>query len=154
GEAALAPLGISAGLAPAWRVVAPMAGWRLRGADYLNFLDLMAADDQRLGAAAKAWMLDPEGKSVPFDATAWYGLGTFVRQAERGVDVWHWGSWDYTPAPGETGTVRTSFVNYAARMSDGTAWFVHAEPRVEEGAPRDALERALTEAYRSVGKWE
>jgi CubicO group peptidase (beta-lactamase class C family) len=154
GDAVLKPLGIAADLDPAWRVVSSMAGWRMRGEDYLKFLDLMDADDRRLGDAAKAWMLDPAGKSVPFDATAWYGLGTFVRKARYGVDVWHWGSWDYWPDPGERGTVRTSFVNYAARMSDGTAWFVHAEPRVEEGAPRDALARAMMEAYRSVEKWE
>jgi CubicO group peptidase (beta-lactamase class C family) len=153
-EAVLAPLGITGDFAPAWRVSSSMGGWRMRGADYLAFLDLFAADDMRLGAAAKAWMLDPEGKRVPFDDTAWYGLGTLVRKAERGVDVWHWGSWDYTPDKGEKGTVRTSFVAHAQRLADGTAWFVHAEPRVEEGAPRTALIDALLNAYRSVRTWD
>jgi hypothetical protein len=32
--------------------------------------------------------------------------------------------------------VRSSFAAYAARLADGTGWFVHAQPRVEEGAPR------------------
>jgi CubicO group peptidase (beta-lactamase class C family) len=154
GDAVLKPLGIAADLEPAWRVSSSMGGWRMRAEDYLRFLDLFAADDERLGAAVKAWMLDPVGKSVPFDETVWYGLGTYLRQAERGVNAWHWGSWDYTPEPGERGTVRASFAAYAKRLSDGTAWFAHAEPRVEEGAPRAALDRALIAAYRAVKTWQ
>jgi hypothetical protein len=95
-------------------------------------------------------MAEPQGKSVPFDASVWYGLGLLARKAERGLDVWHWGSWDYTPEAGEKGTVRTSFVAHAARLADGTAWFVYANPRVEEGAPRAALVEALQRAYRSI----
>jgi CubicO group peptidase (beta-lactamase class C family) len=153
GDAVLKPLGLAADLEPAWRVSSSMGGWRMRAEDYLTFLDLFAADDARLGATVKTWMLDAHDKSVPFDPTVWYGLGTYLRQAERGVDVWHWGSWDYTPEPGERGTVRTSFAAYAKRLPDGTAWFVHVEPRVEEGKPRAALDRALIEAYRAVKKW-
>lgn len=153
GEAVLKPLGLAGDLEPAWQVAAAFAGWRMRAADYLKLLDVFAADDDRLGAAATAWRLDPRGKEVPSEA-AWYGLGTFVRRAERGVDVWHWGSWDYTPAEGEKGTVRTSFVAYAARLADGTAWFVHARPRVEEGAPRDALVARMFGVYRSVRRWD
>jgi CubicO group peptidase (beta-lactamase class C family) len=152
-DAVLAPLGIAGDFAPAWRVAAATSGWRMRGEDYLSFLDLFAADDLRLGGTVKAWMQDPDGKGVPFDPTAWYGLGTLVRRSERGVDVWHWGSWDYTPEPGERGTVRTSFVAHAQRLADGTAWFVYGEPRVEEGAPRTDLTERLWRAYRSV-KWD
>jgi CubicO group peptidase (beta-lactamase class C family) len=144
--AVLEPVGATGGFEPAWRVSSSMGGWRMRAEDYLKFLDLFAADDTRLGDAAKRWMLDREGKSVPFDRAVWYGLGTFVRKSEHGVDVWHWGSWDYTPEAGANGTVRTSFVAYAKRFADGTAWFVYAEPRVEEGAPRQELDRALEEA--------
>ena len=161
-DAVLKPLGITGSLEPAWRVSTAMGGWRMRADDYLAFLDLFAADDTRLGPIAKAWMLDPAGKSVPFDSSAWYGLGTLVRGAERnaergidgGVDTWHWGSWDYTPDKGERGTVRSSFAAYAARLSDGTAWFVHAEPRVEEGEPRNALIARMFEAYRSIKTWD
>jgi len=149
-DAVLKPLGVSGDLEPAWRVSSAMGGWRMRAENYLKFLDLFAADDARLGATAKAWMLDPAGKAVPFDATAWYGLGTLARKAEAGVDVWHWGSWDYWPDKRERGTVRTSFVNYAARLADGTAWFVHAEPRVEEGAPRASLVEKMFNAYRAA----
>jgi len=46
--------------------------------------------------------------------------------------------------------VRTSFVNYAARLADGTAWFVHAQPRVEEGAPRASLVEKLFGAYHAA----
>ena len=152
--AVLAPLGVTGDFEPAWRVSSSMGGWRMRGEDYLAFFDLFAPDDARLGAVAKQWMLDPTGKSVPFDPAAWYGLGALVRKAERGADVWHWGSWDYTPEPGEKGTVRTSFVAHATRLADGTTWFVYAEPRVEEGAPRAALSDALANAYRSVRKWD
>jgi CubicO group peptidase (beta-lactamase class C family) len=151
-EAVLAPLGLKGDFEPAWRVSSAMGAWRMTAADYLGFLDLFATDG--LGAATKAWMLDPNDKSVPFDRSAWYGLGMLVRKAERGVDVWHWGSWDYTPDEGERGTVRTSFVAHATRMSDGTAWFVYAEPRVEEGAPRRELADALLNARRSVTNWD
>src|SRR5262245_8342866 len=150
GEAVLKPAGVRGDLEPAWRVSSAMGGWRMRAEDFLIFLDLFAAEDARLGTAAKIWMLDPAGKTVPFDAAAWYGLGPLVRKADAGVDVWHWGSWDYWPDKGERGTVRTSFVNYAMRLADGTAWFVHAQPRVEEGAPRAKLVERLVNAYRSV----
>jgi CubicO group peptidase (beta-lactamase class C family) len=151
-DAVLAPVGATGDFEPAWRVSSAMGGWRMRAEDYLRFLDLFGADDTRLGATVKRWMLDPEGKRVPFDSAAWYGLGTLVRNAaddaSRGVDVWHWGSWDYTPEKGAKGSVRTSFVAYAKRFADGTAWFVYAEPRVEEGAPRVDLDRVLMEASR------
>jgi len=151
-DAVLKPLDVSGDLEPAWRVSSAMGGWRMRAENYLKFLDLFAADDERLGTVAKAWMLDPAGKTVPFDLTAWYGLGTLVRKAETGtsVDVWHWGSWDYWPDKGERGTVRTSFVNHTARLADGTAWFVHAEPRVEEGFPRAKLVEKLLDAYQAL----
>jgi CubicO group peptidase (beta-lactamase class C family) len=145
-DAVLKPVGAQGDLDPAWRVSSSMGGWRMRGEDYLKVLDLFAADDTRLGETAKRWMADRQGKSVPFDSAAWYGLGTLMRQAGRGHDVWHWGSWDYTPEPGAKGTVRTSFVAYAKRFADGTAWFVYAEPRQEEGAPRQELDRALERA--------
>jgi CubicO group peptidase (beta-lactamase class C family) len=153
-DAVLKPVGVTGSLEPAWRVSTAMGGWRMRADDYLAFLDRFAADDTRLGTAAKTWMLDPAGKSVPFDSAAWYGLGTLVRKAERGVDTWHWGSWDYTPDKGERGTVRSSFAAYAARLADGTAWFVHAEPRVEEGEPRNALITRMFDAYRSIKTWD
>jgi CubicO group peptidase (beta-lactamase class C family) len=151
-DAVLAPLGIAGDFEPAWRVSSAMGAWRMKGEDYLKFLDLFGVEDERLGAVAKAWMAEPQGKSVPFDASAWYGLGVLARKAARGFDVWHWGSWDYTPDKGEKGTVRTSFVAHAMRRADGTAWFVHANPRVEEGAPRAALMDALIGAYRSIAR--
>jgi len=149
-DAVLKPLGITADFEPAWQVSSSMGGWRMRGEDYLKFLGLLAADDERLGGRVKAWMLDPAAKSVPSDPTVWYGLGTYLRKAQRGVDIWHWGSWDYTPERGEKGTVATSFAAYAARLADGTAWFVRAEPRVEEGRPRQALVDRLLNAHRSA----
>jgi CubicO group peptidase (beta-lactamase class C family) len=152
-EAVLAPLGIDGDFEPAWRVSSAMGAWRMKGEDYLKFLDLFGVEEERLGAVAKAWMAEPQGKSVPFDASAWYGLGVLVRKATRGFDVWHWGSWDYTPGKGEKGTVRTSFVAHAMRRADGTAWFVYANPRVEEGAPRAALTDGLLGAYRSISRW-
>jgi CubicO group peptidase (beta-lactamase class C family) len=154
GDAVLKPSGLTGDLEPAWRVSSSMGGWRMRAEDYLTFLDLFAAEDERLGPAAKAWMLDPAGKSVPFDPAVWYGLGIYVRKAERGVDVWHWGSWDYTPEPGEKGTVRSSFAAYAKRLADGTAWFAHVMPRVEEGRPRTDLDEMLLDAHRAIKKWD
>ena len=42
-----------------------MGGWRMTGEDYLHSSTCSRADDTRLGAAAKAWMVDPHGKSRP-----------------------------------------------------------------------------------------
>jgi CubicO group peptidase (beta-lactamase class C family) len=147
-DAVLKPVGAEGDFDPAWRVSSSMGGWRMKGEDYLKVLDLFAAEDERLGSAAKRWMFDAEGKSVPFDSAVWYGLGTLVRKADRGQDVWHWGSWDYTPEKGAKGAARTSFVAYAKRFADGTGLFVYAEPRQEEGAPRQELDRALEQSRR------
>jgi hypothetical protein len=52
------------------------------------------------------------------------------------------------------GTLRTSFLTFAARQGDGTAWFVYVTPRVaQEGKPGEELARDLLTAYRAVRKW-
>jgi CubicO group peptidase (beta-lactamase class C family) len=152
-EAVLVPVGVKGELDPSWRALSSFAGWRISGENYLPLLDLFAADDQRLGSVAKTWMLMPDGKAVSADSQAWYGLGTFVRKAGRGVNIWHWGSWRFNRSGLVDGTLKSSFVTFATRANDGTSWFVQATPRVDPGAPRRELDRAMFEAYRAVKTW-
>jgi CubicO group peptidase (beta-lactamase class C family) len=153
-EAVLTPLGLAGELEPSWRVMWSYGGWRMAARHYLAFLDLFDTDDPRLGTVAKAWMLDPAGKTAGA-ADSWYGLGTFVHKAGRGVDISHVGSWAYTAA-GINRASRTNFLTLAVRQSDGTAWFVHVTPRPshsEDERPAVELRRALVEAYRGVRRW-
>ena len=41
------------------KIYCEIVGYGMSGDAYLPMLDLFAANDQRLGAAAKAWMLSP-----------------------------------------------------------------------------------------------
>jgi CubicO group peptidase (beta-lactamase class C family) len=153
-EAVLAPHGLQGDLEPAWRVLWSYAGWRMRPRDYLAFLDVFDADDQRLGPVARSWMLDPEGKAA-FAGAVWYGLGTYVRKAGNGINVSHFGSWAYN-GTGVNARSRTSFLTLAVRRADGTSWLVHASPRprrFEEYRPGMALEQALLKAYRGIKTW-
>jgi len=151
-NAVLAPLGAKAELEPRWRVMWSYGGWRMAAEDYLTFLDLFDAQDRRLGAAAKSWMLDPTDKST--GGQLWYGLGTIMRQDEHGVSIRHFGSWAYNMTGGKDGGLHTSFLTFAARQSDGTAWFVYVTPRVEqEGKPGQELAADLFAAYRAVKRW-
>jgi CubicO group peptidase (beta-lactamase class C family) len=151
--AVLAPVGVTGDMEPAWRVLGSFGGWRISGDAYLPILDLFAATDTRLGSVAKAWMLTPEGKGVAADSAVWYGLGTNVRKADGGVNVWHWGSWRYNMTKAKDGVLRSDFATFAVRASDGTAWFVQATPRIGEGEARRELDRGLFEAYRAVKRW-
>jgi CubicO group peptidase (beta-lactamase class C family) len=154
-EAVLTPLRLQADLEPGWRVMWSFGGWRMRPRDYLAFLDVFGETNQWLGTAARTWMLDPSGKTVSANGDMWYGLGTYVRKAERGVNVRHFGSWAYA-STGLNARSRTSFLTLAVRQADGTAWFVHVAPRPRRSdtdRPGVALERILLEAYRSVKVW-
>jgi len=154
-DAVLAPLGLTAELEPAWRVMWSYGGWRMTADDYLTFLDLFAAEDQRLGAAAKSWMLDPTGKAARGEF--WYGLGVNVTKADGGgVMVRHFGSWDYDMSGAKDGVLQASFLTFAARQADGTSWFAYAAPRPapDDNKPGEELARNLLTAYRAVRKWD
>ena len=154
-DAVLAPLGVTAELEPAWWVTWSYGGWRMTADDYLTFLDVFAPEDQRLGAAAKSWMLDPTGKAARGEY--WYGLGINVTKADGGgVLVRHFGSWVYDMWGAKDGILQTSFLTFATRQPDGTSWFVYATPRParEDNKPGEELARNLLAAYRAVKKWD
>jgi CubicO group peptidase (beta-lactamase class C family) len=153
-EAVLAPLGVAGELEPNWRVMWSYGGWRMTADDYLTFLDLFDAEDRKLGATAKSWMLEPKDKAAGGDDELWYGLGTYARKAGNGVNVRHFGSWVYNTM-GKDGPLKTSLLTLAVRQSDGTAWFVYASPRppTDHGRPGVELERELLAAYRGVKRW-
>jgi CubicO group peptidase (beta-lactamase class C family) len=152
-NAVLAPLGITGDFEPDWQVMGSYGAWRMTADGYLRILDLFAATDQRLGTVANKWMLSSEGKKVIPNSPVWLGLGTNVNKAADGVMVWQWGAWQYNLAGAKDGVLKASFVTYAARMNDGTAWFVYATPHVEDGTPRVELDSALFGAYRTVKSW-
>jgi hypothetical protein len=55
---------------------------------------------------------------------------------------------DYTMTGGKHGGLRTSFLTFAARQSDGTSWSVYVTPRgAQEDAPGEELARGLADAY-------
>jgi len=152
-EAVLAPLGVAGELDPNWRVMWSYGGWRMTADDYLTFLDLFDAEDRKLGANVKSWMLEPPYKTAEVENESWYGLGTFVRKSGNGVSVRHFGSWAYNTM-GKDGPLKTSLLTLAVRQSDGTAWFVYVSPRPPAvGRPGMELERELLAAYRGVMKW-
>jgi len=152
-EAVLTPLGITGDFEPDWQVMGAYGGWRMAGEAYLQMLDLFAPDDRRLGSEVKSWMLSPEGKTVSGDGQVWYGLGTNVRKAGAGANLWHWGAWRFNLTGAKDRTLRSSFVTFAVRENSGTSWFVHATPRVEEGPARLELDRGLFSAFRAVRRW-
>ena len=117
------------------------------------YLSYCRPDDRRLGSEVKSWMLSPEGKTVSGDGQVWYGLGTNVRKAGAGANLWHWGAWRFNLTGAKDGTLRSSFVTFAVRENSGTSWFVHATPRVEEGPARLELDRGLFSAFRAVRRW-
>ena len=152
-EAVLAPLGVTGDLDPDWQVLGAYGGWRMAGEAYLPVLDLFAAEDQRLGSEVKKWMLSPQDKTISSDGQVWYGLGTNVRKAGAGVNNWHWGSWRFNMTGAKDGTLRAGFVTFAVRENGGTSWFVQATPHVEDGPPRQELDRALFGAFRAIKRW-
>jgi CubicO group peptidase (beta-lactamase class C family) len=150
----LKPLGISAALDPNWRVMSAYGGWRMTGADYLKFLDIMEGTNPLLGAEPRNWMLEPDGKTANTDGSVWYGLGVFVRKAGTSVNIWHWGSWRYDLPKGKIGPLKTNAMTYAVRLASGSGWFVAASPSVESNEARFELDRALAATYRSVKTWD
>ncbi len=152
-EAVLAPLGVTGDFDPDWQVLGAYGGWRMVGEAFLPILDLFAAQDQRLGSEVKKWMLSPQDKTVSSDGQVWYGLGTNVRKAGAGVNIWNWGSWRFNLTGAKDGTLRASFTTFAVRENAGTSWFVQATPQVEVGPPRQELDRALFDAFGAIKRW-
>jgi CubicO group peptidase (beta-lactamase class C family) len=88
-NAVLDPIGVSGDLEPTWRVLWSFGGWRMKGADYLAFLDYFDPASSRLGARVKAWV-NVDALGMGSSGGAWYALGTNVRKYGTGVNVWHW----------------------------------------------------------------
>lgn len=149
----LAPLAVTGDLDSDWQVMGAYGGWRMAGEAFLPILDLFAAQDQRLGSEVKKWMLSPQDKTISSDGQVWYGLGTNLRKAGAGVNIWNWGAWQFNLTGAKDGTLQTSISTFALRENSGTSWFVHATPQVEPGPPRQELERALFGAFGAVKRW-
>jgi N-acyl-D-amino-acid deacylase len=125
-------------------------GWVGAPSDYLRFL--LALEGRRgaalLGPPALAQMHAPSRlQPAPgFDEDlptrgAYYGLGTWVRAAGRGVNLWHGGSLDGTSA-------------LAVRTADGFAWVAvfNGRPKERSGFRRD-LDGGLWQAKRATSRW-
>jgi CubicO group peptidase (beta-lactamase class C family) len=152
--AVLSPAGAAGELEPAWRVMSSYGGWRMRGADYLAFLEQLDPAGAKLGPQTIAWMLDRSDKTYGKTSyPVWYGPGIRLRDAGRGIELWHTGSWRRRPPPGAPSRVTGETSTFAMRLADGTSWFVHSLPVALEGA-RGELDRELLRAYRAVRRWE
>ena len=152
-EAVLTPIGVTGALDPTWGVLWATGGWRMAGADYLAFLDQHDLDRPTWGSAVRDWTLDPTaktfGKAKPQN---WYGPGIRIRDAGRGLELWHTGTWRRRLQPDAQGPRAAETSLLAVRIADGTSWFIHSTPVVLDGA-RIELDRELLIAYRSIRHW-
>jgi CubicO group peptidase (beta-lactamase class C family) len=152
-DAVLTPAGASGSLEPTWRVMAAYGGWRMAGADYLAFYDTFDLQTGKLTPEVRQWMLDRTGKT--FDTSripAWYGLGVRVRDAGRGIEVWHTGSWLRAMPRDEEGPLSANTSAFALRLADGTSFFVHSTPLLLGGV-RPELHQGLIRVHQTV-KWK
>ena len=153
-DAVLTPAGARGQLHPVWRVMSSYGGWQMTGADYLAFFEQFDPVDVRLGATTRDWMLDKSGKTYGRASyPAWYGPGVRLRDAGRGIETWHTGSWRRQLVPDAQGPRSVETSTFAMRIADGTSWFVHSTPLVLGGA-RTELDQELLRAYRSVTSWK
>lgn len=152
-DAVLKPAGAVGALDPTWGVLWSTGGWRMTGADYLAFLDQHDPDRATWGSATRDWMRDPTAKTFgTAKPQGWYGLGTRVRDAGHGLELWHTGTWRRRLAPDAQGQRSTETSLLAVRVAGGTSWFVHSTPVVLDGA-RVELDRELVAAFRAIRRW-
>jgi len=152
-NAVLTPVGATGELEPSWRVMSSYGGWRMRGADYLAFFEQFNPTEAKFGTKMRDWMLDRTGKTYGKTRyPVWYGPGVRLRDAGRGIEIWHTGSWRRQLRPDAQGPLSADTSTFAMRLSDGTSWFVHSTPLVTGGA-RAELDRELQRAYRGVKSW-
>ena len=86
--AVLTPAGAAGELEPTWRVMSSYGGWRMRGADYLAFLEQLDPAAAKLGSETRDWMLDRIGKTYGRSSyPVWYGPGIRLRDAGRGIEI-------------------------------------------------------------------
>ncbi len=98
-------------------------------------------------------MLDKAGKTYGKTSyPVWYGPGLRLRDAGRGVEIWHTGSWRRRLPPDAKGPLSETST-FAMRLADGTSWFVHSKP-LRLGAARTELDQELLRAYQAVRRWD
>jgi CubicO group peptidase (beta-lactamase class C family)/dienelactone hydrolase len=152
--AVLQPAGAAGALDPGWRVMSSYGGWRMSGGDYLAFLEQLDPARAALGARTRDWMRDKNGKTYgKASYPVWYGPGVRLRDAGRGIEIWHTGSWRRRLPPDAQGPRSADTSTFAIRVADGTSWFVHSTPLVLAGA-RTELDQELLRAYQSVKSWK
>jgi CubicO group peptidase (beta-lactamase class C family) len=153
-QAVLAPTGAEGALDPRWRVMWSYGGWRMRGADYLAFYEIFDPKRSPLGAEVIKWMITPRSKTYGKTSfPLWYGPGIRLRDAGRGVEIFHTGSWRRRLPADSIGPLTTETSTLAMRLSDGTSWFVSSTPLVLDDAREDLGDR-LIQAYQSIRNWD
>lgn len=129
-ERVLTPAGVTGQLSPVWAAMGPYGGWEMRGADYLKVLEAINRDNHLVGSPGLSWR--DQGR-VTSTAGYWYGLGSFVRPTNNGVNIWHWGSWRF-PAPPRYPQATASYNTFALYNSGrDLSVFVSFEPQLPEG---------------------
>ena len=77
-----------------WRVMSSIGGWRMSGRRLSRLSRSIRSQRERLGKETRDWMLDKTGKTYGKTSyPVWYGPGFRLRDAGRGVEIWHTGSW-------------------------------------------------------------
>jgi len=153
-DAVLRPFGIEgARLDPVWGgVLSSFGGWRMSGPQYLRFMEAFAVDSKVLGARAKAYLAEGEGKWFNDRREIHYGLGTFVRPTANGHNVWHSGAWVYRYSNTMNRNLNESVGTYAVSLANGTQWFAYYTPKPADGQVLD-LDRTVTRALNAVTAW-
>jgi hypothetical protein len=125
----------------------------MRGADYLAFYEIFDPKRAALGPAVTKWMMSPAGKTYGKTSfPVWYALGVRLRDAGRGVEIWHTGSWRSRRPRDKLGPLASETSTLAMRLNDGTSWFVHSLPLVRGNARLELTDR-LIKAYQAITVW-
>ncbi len=153
-EAVLQPLGINeARLDPQWGcVLSSFGGWRMTGPQYLRFLEAFAGNSKVLGPQSLAFMASGDDKWTSDRRETYYALGTNVRPASGGRNIWHAGSWSFNFNNAVNRDLRESTGTFAVSQARGVSWFAYYTPKPGDGAVNE-LDRAVSRALSAVKEW-
>lgn len=108
-----------------WALLGAAGGWSLSAPEYVALMLRGVAGDGLVPPVLRAWMEQPEGKSVSPGSAAFYALGQLARPVPGGFQRWHEGAWIFRwPA----WQMDESSGTLAAMLPGGRAWFAGFAP--------------------------
>ena len=127
---ALDPMGVIAEIDPILRQRAPNGGWLISAIDYARFVQIFDHDNPKLSKATHAWLEAQVGR---------YGMGTFVRWVNGGLEFSHDGEVAGRLGGGSLSVKRangwTAVIIFGGPPVDATAYIVLRQV-VNESLPR------------------